>query len=60
MKNKPATKDSPKSAWIGIFFVALGIVWLLEDLGLISFKLSLWPFVFIALGIWITKENLQL
>jgi uncharacterized membrane protein YGL010W len=37
--------------YFGVFLVVLGIIWLLDDIGIISLRISLWPIVFIVLGI---------
>ncbi|MBN2423147.1 hypothetical protein JXB41_08040 [Candidatus Woesearchaeota archaeon] len=35
----------------GIVFILIGLIWLMDDVGYISLKISLWPFIFICIGL---------
>ena len=36
--------------FLGIAFIVFGVIWLLGDIGLISLRVSLWPFILLCVG----------
>lgn len=39
--------------FLGFFLLVIGILWLLQSLGLINTEIPWWPVILILLGIWL-------